>query len=407
MIVEYATLVRARTAVGWAFAVNGLAFASWASRTPAIRDALSLSPAELGLLLLCLSGGAVTALPLSGPIVHRLGAPRAVLPGALGATLGLLGLAVGLATTTVQSATIGLALAGTGMGLWDVAMNVEGAAVERRLGRSVMPGLHAAFSLGTVVGAGVGATSAVIGIPVAAQVAGTACVVLVSMSVAVRAFLRSERPAAAQHSGAGVLAAWREPRTLLIGLLALAFTFTEGSANDWLAVALVDGHELSETMGAVGFGCFVSAMTVGRLAGGRALARFGRVTVLRTTAAFALVGLLLALTGPSLGWVLAGALLWGAGASLGFPIAMSAAADDPERAAVRVSVVSSIGYTSFLAGPPLIGILAERTGILQALFVVVGAVGIGLLTSGSSRPLTAPVASRRGSRRSGGTRADG
>ena len=168
----------------------------------------------------------------------------------------------------------------------------------------------------------------------------------------------------------------------------LAFAFTEGSANDWIAVALVDGHGSSETVGAIAFGLFVAAMTVGRLAGGALLERFGRVAVLRATAACALVGLLLVLLGGSTPVALVGALFWGVGASLGFPVGMSAAADDPARAAVRVSVVSSIGYTAFLAGPPLIGLLAEHDGILVALFVVVGALVLGLLASGATRPLT-------------------
>ena len=112
-------------------------------------------------------------------------------------------------------------------------------------------------------------------------------------------------------------------------------------------------------VGAIAFGFFVTAMTVGRLVGGSLLERFGRVPVLRATAVIALAGLLLVLFGGSTPVALAGALLWGVGASLGFPVGMSAAADDPARAAARVSVVSSIGYTAFLAGPPLIGLLGR------------------------------------------------
>ena len=128
-------------------------------------------------------------------------------------------------------------------------------------------------------------------------------------------------------------------------------------------------------------------MTVARLFGGAALERFGRVPTLRATAVLGLVGLLLVLLGGSAPVALAGAVFWGFGAALGFPVGMSAAADDPERAAVRVSVVSSIGYTAFLAGPPLIGLLAEHVGILGGLFVVVGALVLGLVASGASRPL--------------------
>ena len=383
-----AEILRARTAVVVAFAANGLAFASFISRTPAIRDALGLTSGQLGLLLLCLSCGAVAGLPLSGPIVHRLGPGRAVLAGALSECLGLALLVVGLFTGSVAPAAIGLVLTGLGTGVWDVAMNVEGADVERRLGRSLMPRLHAAFSLGTVTGAGLGAASAAMGVPVAVQIIVVAALLPGVVTVATRRFLPVQVATAEEKAaGAGVLAAWREPRTLLVGLLVLGFAFTEGSANDWIAIAIVDGYGSGEAVGAVAFGFFVSAMTIGRLVGGSALERFGRVAALRATAAIALAGLLLVALGGSTPVALCGALLWGVGASLGFPVGMSAAADDPARAAARVSVVSSIGYTAFLAGPPLIGLLAEHAGILRALFVVLGALVLGLLASGASRPL--------------------
>jgi MFS family permease len=179
-----------------------------------------------------------------------------------------------------------------------------------------------------------------------------------------------------------MLTAWHEPRTLLIGLLVFGFAFIEGSANDWIAVAMVAGHGMSEALGAIGFGLFVTAMTLGRLVGGSAVERLGRVAVLRATVVVTLAGLLLVLWGGSIAVALVGALLWGFGASLGFPVGMSAAADDPVRAAARVSVVSSIGYTAFLAGPPLIGLVTGSAGILRALFVVLGALALGLLTRG-------------------------
>jgi predicted MFS family arabinose efflux permease len=279
-------------------------------------------------------------------------------------------------------------LVGLGIGVWDVSMNVEGADVERRLGRSLMPRLHAAFSLGTVLGAVVGTLTAAAAIPIAAQVGVIAVLAPVLMIWSTRRFLPRLVPVVEERAGgSGALRAWREPRTLLVGLLVLAFAFTGGSANDWIAVALVDGHHSSETVGAVAFGLFVVAMTIGRLFGGTALERFGRVAVLRATAGCALVGLLMVLMGGSTPIALVGALFWGVGASLGFPVGMSAAADDPARAAARVSVVSSIGYTAFLAGPPLIGVLAQLDGILRALFVVVGALVLGLLASAATRPL--------------------
>jgi len=145
------------------FALNGLCFAPWVSRIPAMRDALSLSTGQLGLLLLCLSGGACAAMPLSGPAVHRLGAARVVLLGACGVGLGLVALAVGIRTVTVGPAAVGLLLVGVGNSHWVVGMNVAGAEVERRRGRTLMPRLHAAFSIGTVIGGAAGAVPVLVG----------------------------------------------------------------------------------------------------------------------------------------------------------------------------------------------------------------------------------------------------
>ncbi len=386
-------LLRARTAVATAFVVNGLVFASVIARTPALRDTLGLSAAGLGLLLLCISVGAVAGLPLAGPVVQRLGASRAVFGASLSVGLGLGGVGVGLLTTSIPLVAPSFVLVGLGMGVWDVAMNVEGASVERGLNRALMPRLHAGFSIGTVVGAGVGALCAATGVPLGLQVLVVAALAPASMAWAVRRFLpeRVAGPGGDQPRRARALTAWREPRTLAVGLMVLGFAFTEGSANDWMAVAMVDGYGTSETVGALGFAVFVTAMTVARFAGVALLARFGRVVTLRGTAVVGLVGLLMVLLGGSVPVAMAGALLWGAGAALGFPVGMSAAADDESRAPVRVSVVSAIGYTAFLAGPPLIGLLAEHAGILRALFVVVAALTLGLVAAGAARPLPAPA----------------
>ncbi|WP_214404429.1 MFS transporter [Pseudonocardia lacus] len=393
-----AALRRARIAVVVAFLGNGLAFATLIARTPAIRDTLDLSSGQLGLLLLCLSGGAVSGLPLSGPLVSRSGPARGVLLGMFAVTLGMALVATGLFTVTIAPVAIGLAFCGLGSGVWDVSMNVEGADVERRLDRSLMPRLHAAFSIGTVAGAAVGAAAAAAGLPLHFQLLLVVVALPIAAFPTTRAFLgRAGTAATDEETGErrSALAAWREPRTLLIGLLVLGFAFTEGSANDWIAIAFVDGYGAGETVGAVAFGFFVTAMTIGRMFGGSMLERYGRVAVLRVTALLAVAGLLLVLLGGSTPVGLVGALLWGVGASLGFPVGMSAAADDPAFAASRVSVVSSVGYTAFLAGPPLIGLLAEHTGILRALFVVLGALVLGLLVVGAARPLPGPEPAER------------
>jgi MFS family permease len=384
---DRSTVARAKVAVGATFATNGLAFAGWFARAPAVRDDLRLSAAGFGFLLLCISAAAVLAIPMAGPLVQRVGPARTVLLGSGAMALGLVGLGAGTLTHSVPLAIPGLVLAGVGNSAWDVGMNVEGADVERRIGRTLMPRFHAGFSVGTVLGAGASALAAVYGLPIWAQLFLTAGLTAALTVPTVRFFLPHTPLPAGEKPPLEVGRAWREPRTLLIGLMMLGFAFTEGTANDWLAISLVDGYRVSEAMGAIGYGFFVTAMTLSRLFGGKAIERWGRVAVLRATVLSGVAGLLLFVSGFGLPVVLLGALLWGAGASLGFPVGMSAAADDPVRAAIRVSVVGSIGYGAFLAGPPLIGVLAQHLGILRAILCVFAALAIGLLASGAAKPL--------------------
>ncbi|SCL33610.1 Fucose permease [Micromonospora rhizosphaerae] len=368
-------VLAARTGVAVVFALNGLAVASWFSRVPAVREALGLSAGRLGLLLLAMSVGALLAMPTAGLVTQRLGPARTVATSTLLVAVGMtiVGLSAGLAGSVVGVA-VGLFALGYGSGTCDVAMNIEGAAVERRLGRTIMPRFHAAWSLGSVAGAGIGAGAARVGVPVAVHLTVLAAVVLVGTLLGARSFLPAPRetdgraePAARRRAQ---LAAWREPRTLLIGLLVLVMAFTEGSANDWVAVAFIDGYGVSEAVGAAVFGVFVVGMTLGRTVGTIAIDRWGRVPVLLGTIGLAAAGAACAVLAGSGPVAIVGVAFWGLGASLGFPVGMSAAADDEDRAPARVSVVAVIGYTAFLAGPPLLGLLGDHVGTLRALLVV-------------------------------------
>jgi fucose permease len=266
-------------------------------------------------------------------------------------------------------------------------MNVQGARVEQELGRSIMARFHAGWSCGTVAGALVGALVVALSVPVAVHLAVVAVVVGVAVPLAVRRFLPDGAAHEEPGSSGGALTAWREPRTLLVGLFVLAFAFAEGAANDWVNVALIDGYDASAAVGAVGFAVFLAAMTTARWFGPGLLDRYGRVPVLRACAVLAAAGLLLYVFAPGIPLALVGALVWGLGTSLGFPTGMSAAADDPARAAARVSVVASIGYCAFLGGPPLIGFLGEHWGVLRSLVVVAALLAVAVAVTGALRPL--------------------
>jgi fucose permease len=390
------TVLRARNAAAAAFALNGLALGSLISRIPAIRDELGLTASQLGFLLLATSAGSVLALPSAGAIVARLGPSRTVRSGAIIACSGMVVVGFGGGTLgNVVFVAVGLFALGAGSGVWDVAMNVEGADVERQLGWTIMPRFHAAWSMGSVAGAGAGALAARLALPLTVQLLVTAALVLVGVLAAVL-FFTPVAPSARRHDGASrrrALAAWREPRTLLIGVMVLSAALVEGAANDWIALAFVDGYDTSHAVAAVGFGVFVTAMTVGRLMGTWLLDRYGRVIVLRGCIGLAIAGVVVFVIDVSLPLAMVGAVCWGLGASLGFPVGMSAAADDERFAAQRVSVVASIGYMAFLAGPPLIGLLADSLGILQSLSILVATMVLSLAVTGAARPLGPPPAS--------------
>lgn len=397
-----------RNGVLTAYAGSGLVFASWVSRIPAIRDDLGLSSGQVGLMLLCMSLGSFASVAASGLIVLRLGSKLTSRLGSVIQTVGVI--VMGLGATMFADPLVvgaGLVLVGLGTGSWNTASNIEGAAVERALGRHIMPRLHGSFSIGTVAGAGLGALAASLHVPVAIHLSIIAITVCIAVLIGAGHYqadklnssgamvelgdsgavpgtgpipiitagtaesLSTHKAAHDKTTGkAKIAAAWRDPRTLLLGALVLGLGLAEGAAGDWVALAMVDGYGSTAAIGAVGYGIFVSAMTIGRFAGTVVLDRYGRVMVLRVGAALAVLGLALFVFAPSAEVALAALVFWGLGSALGFPVAMSAASDDPEHAAARVSVVSTVGYGAFLGGPPLLGLLAEHVGVLHSLLAV-------------------------------------
>ncbi len=383
-----------RLAVFVVFAINGLAMASWFARTPAIRDALQVRTDEFGVLIAGMAVGSITGLLGSSHVIARIGTRATLLVG-LVVSMGSIAL-LGIGSATFGSyplVLVALVVFGATTGIIDVAMNVEGAGVEQAQGRSIMPWFHASWSLGTIVGAGAAAGLAAIGVGLDAHLLGMAALGLVASLLAVRQLPRhralpgldDDGPGPERSTFAERMAIWREPRTLIIGAIVLGMAFAEGSANDWLALAMVDGRGADEATGALAFGVFATAMTTGRIAGVWVLDRFGRVPVLRASALLAMVGLalLILVDHPVAAGI--GIFAWGLGASLGFPVGMSAAADEPSKAAARVAAVATVGYFAFLVGPPLLGFLGEQFGLLNAFWVVLVLIAVAFIATPAAR----------------------
>jgi fucose permease len=404
----------ATRAVYTAFIANGFIFASWAARIPQVRDGLRVSPGVLGLILLCAAAGSTIATPLSGLVITRLGDSRTVAVMSLIAAAGMATVAVGY-RYGIPPVAAGLFLFGYSSGTWDVAMNVQGAAVEHALGRAIMSRFHAGWSIGTVAGAGAGAAMVALGVPVTVHLLAAALAVAVAVPAAARRFLpHAHAPAstARQDRGHGdavhastarwagkaarrsPLVAWTEPRTLLIGLFMLCMTFTEGTSNDWLSLAVIGGYHTPPALGTLTLAVFLAAMTTGRWFGPAFIDRYGRVRVMRACAVTALAGLLLIeaggllAAGGLLSAALGGAVLMGLGTSQGFPVGISAAADDPRYAPGRVSTVASIGYVAFLAGPPAVGFLADHVGVLRGLSITAVLLVVAFLLCPATTPIS-------------------
>ncbi|MFF0223763.1 MFS transporter [Streptomyces sp. NPDC004629] len=364
------------------FFIPGIAMSSWVTRTPDVRDRLGASTAEMGLVLFGLSVGSMIGILCSGRLVARYGSRPVI---GLGTCLVIASTAVIAAGSYLSSAgvvTAGLFTFGAGMGSGEVAVNIDGADVERVTRSTVLPTLHGFFSLGTVIGAVAGMAATAGRFPTHWHLAVVTLVSAVAFGYAFRAVpagtgrseVRSARSAGRSSSGL-----WRESRLLLIGLIVLSMALAEGAANDWLPLLMVDGHGLAPALGSLVYAGFAAAMTLGRFGGAVFVDRFGRGAVVRASALSASLGLVLVIFSDSA--VLAGTavLLWGLGASLGFPLTLSAAGDSGPDQTARVSLVATVGYVAFLVGPPSLGFLGDHLGLRTAMIAVLACTIVAVL----------------------------
>lgn len=350
---------RRRAALFLFFLIPGLSISSWVTRTPDIRDQLDVSTAQMGIVLFGLSVGSTIGILSSGALVSRFGTRPVMGAATLLVILSLVVIGSGTMLASAPTATAGLFLFGAGMGGGEVAINVDGADVEQITGRTVLPTLHGFFSLGTVVGAALGILCTAFSYPVQWHLIAIAVVTAAMFAYAFRAIPKAvgktrddeSRPDAATEQAQ--VKVWKDPRLLLIGGVILAMALAEGSANDWLPLLMVDGHGVDPALGSAVYTGFATAMTIGRFAGGFLINRFGRSLVVRASAICATLGIAVVVFADSAALATAAVLLWGLGASLGFPVTLSAAGDSGPNSAARVSLVAMIGYVAFLVGPPV------------------------------------------------------
>ena len=405
---------RAHSALRATFVVYaGLGFATsaWLSRLPDVRDHLGLTPGTIGMMLLIASLGSLLTLPTSGPIVMKIGARWAGRIGVFIWALGIVGAATGTLANSLVLFTGSLVFMSAGAGLWGSSMNIEAGLVQAAVRRLVVPVIQAMYAVGMLGGALVGALAARAGLPVAAHLFGLATLELVVCGIAVGFYLSQDEVAAlepARESLAGeggeasagnakkglTRLAWRERRTVLIALMVMSGGLLEGASNDWLNLSMVDGYGFTTSTASAIFAFFLLMMTIMRFGSPRLERRFGASHLLRLTMGCAIVGLMLVAFAPHHILAVIGVALWGIGASLVFPLGISALSIDPVMTPARVSVLSTVNYGSAPIGPPILGLIADHVGYHRALIFVVLPVCLAIVLAGQ-------VPDQRGKSRTG------
>lgn len=397
VVVGARALARWRWAVTAAFGFGGITVATWGPRLPAIKSEIGAGTATIGLLLAGVTVGAIGGLSASTPLLHRLGSRRALGTALVVVAVAMAVMGLALALRSVALLAGAFVAVGAGIGAMDMLINVEGSAIERAAGRTLMPRMHGAWSVGAAVGSGIGAACAAFGVTPAEQLAGEAVLVgafAATIGPAIPSGARGEAHGSSLSRADKLrhwLRGWADVRLLLIGLVMLGAELGEGSANSWLTLAVHNDHGQTAAVAALFFTAFAAAEATTRILGGLIVDRLGRVMAIRCTTALGMAGLVMFVVGSQIWVVLAGAVLWAVGVSMGFPLGMSAAAESGPDPVARVSVVGSIGYLANLGGPPAIGLLAEGAGLLNALWLVVALFAAAFCVAGALGGRPAPV----------------
>ena len=362
------------------FAANGILYGTWASRIPEIQARTGLSEGTLGLALLGLAVGLVVSASAAGPLVARLGAHRVTLVALALFAVAVVGpgLAVGLGSLAAVLVGVGLT-----SGLLDVSMNAWAAEVEAADETTILGACHGSFSLGGMVGAGLGGAAAALDVPLALHFG--ACGAVFAGGALVQGLGVHDPPDAPAEADedAPVVAL---PTGPVAGLAALAFCglIVEGAMADWGSVFLREVLAASEAVAALGFAAFSACMAAARFGADAATARIGDARLVRWGAALGGAGLRVGVVAPAGPLAVLGGALVGLGFAAGVPALFRAGAQAPLPPGVGIAAVASAGYLGFLAGPPALGFVAEAAGLRASFGILAGLAAVVVVGAGAA-----------------------
>jgi MFS family permease len=374
-----------RVAVSTVFAVNGALFGNWVPRIPEIADRVRASPGVLGVVLLALAGGGVLSMPYAGRLCERRSSTRVVPWAGVADALALPLVALAAFTGSAPVLALALLVFGAAAGATDVSMNANAVAIVRRAQRPLMPGFHALYSVGGMIGAGMGSLAIRLGLGLATHFL-IAAGLGVAAVLGVARWLAPDPPPTAAPAPAptgprrrGIRAVVRRFDVLLLvfGGVALCSGVAEGAMADWTALFLRDVRHTTDAVGGIGYAAFAVSMAVVRFSGGTILRRWAPATVLVAGSALTAAGILVAIGLPPAAAAIVGFAAVGAGSGFGFPIALNAAGAHRIGAGPAIGIVTTLGYTGILLGPPLIGGLAQLAGLRVGLAAVAVVAAIG------------------------------
>ncbi|MFJ6080016.1 MFS transporter [Streptomyces sp. NPDC092369] len=368
--------VRSQLAIAALFCALGFQYATWASRIPAIKADLGLTPAEVGVLLMAAGVGAVASFPLVPVLMRRLGSAQLALLSTVCLTVVLLGLA---AAPNYPVALVVMGVDGVFVGCLNVAMNAQGAALEARHERNTMARLHATFSGGSLLAALVASVMTAVTSSVGLHF-GVAAVLLVLLAVAARPGLLADDEPATEEKEKKSRGTWTLPSRMVMWMcVAMAFgTVTEGAMNDWSALYLKDVAKASAELAPLGIAVVSGMMVLARLFADGWRSRWGDGRIVLSGSALAAAGLAFALVSGGVAPALIGFACVGLGVAAVTPCIYVAAAKQGSQA---LALVAAMGTTGLLAGPPFIGFVANASSLVGGLAVVAAAAVVVALCS--------------------------
>ena len=385
------TLAVSRWAVLTIFFINGAGAFNWAARIPQVKESLGFSDGTLGLALLGISSGVIIGLLMAGGFISRFSSRTVTTIASIGFALAfpIIGLATNFPTLFAS-----LMIFGFCMSIMDMAMNTQASEIERRMGKPVMSSFHAAFSVGGIAGGLMGAGAIALSLSVLMHFTLISLLILLITLVARIPLITIEGETDTQEAGSVITLP--HPALWALGAVAFSATIGEGSMIDWSAIYLKDVVGSTESVAAYGLIAFSTLMTIGRLTGDWLAARYSAEMLVRGGGVVAAAGLLLAMAIPQTLVVIVGFGLVGAGMSIIVPLAFSAAGNMPGIPAGKgIAGVASIGYAGFLAGPPVIGLLADATSMRIAMTFVLILVATLFFTGRTIRNAKMPHKGKR------------